>query len=87
MREYKLNKDKKENTTPSDEVINKHKNFDQIRTQYEDVVGRPKKPLYKNRKLFLFLILVALVAWLIAEAIQEESKNSEKEEQKTESTD
>lgn len=87
MKEYKLNKAKKETTTPSDEVINKHKNFDNLRVQYNDVVKPPKQPLYKNRKLFIFLILIGLVAWLVAEAIQEEKENHEKEEgTKTEST-
>lgn len=79
MIEYKLNKDKKENATPSDEVINKYKNFDNLRAQYQDVVKPPKQPLYKNRKLFFFLILIGLVAWLVAEAIQEEKDENTKE--------
>ncbi|MCB9196033.1 MAG: hypothetical protein H6600_08450 [Flavobacteriales bacterium] len=83
MREYKLNKEKQD-TTPSDEVINKYKNFDNLRTQYTDVVKRPKQPLYKNRKLFFFLLLIGLVAWLIAEAIQEESKKEENPTEKVE---
>jgi len=81
MREYKLNKDKKETTaTPTDEVINKYKNFDNIRVQYNEVVKPPKKPLYKNRKLFLLLLLIAVVAWVVAIAIDEEKENKEKEE-------
>lgn len=84
MREYKLNKDKKETTTPTDEVINKHKNFDNLRAQYQDIVKPPKQPLYKNRKLFLLLLLIAVVAWVVAIAIDEEKENEEKEEkQKT----
>lgn len=87
MKEYKLNKTKKETTTPTDEVINKFKNFDNLRAQYDDVVKPPKKPLYKNRKLFLLLLLIAVVAWLVAIAIQEEQEEQEKEEkQKTQAT-
>ncbi|MCB9195330.1 MAG: hypothetical protein H6598_03815 [Flavobacteriales bacterium] len=85
MKEYKLNKDKKETTTPSDEVINKFKNFDKLRVQYDDIVKPPKQPLYKNRKLFLFLIMIGLVSWLVSIAVEEEQKEKEKEEkQKTE---
>ncbi|CAG5083434.1 hypothetical protein [Parvicella tangerina] len=84
MKEYKLNRDKKETTTPSDEVIDKYKNFDNIRAQYNDVIKRPNKPLYKNRKLFLLLLLIAVVAWIVAIAIDEEQKNEEKEKEKTE---
>lgn len=87
MREYKLNKDKKDQATPSDEVINKYKNFDNIRVQYDDVVKPPKQPLYKNRKLFFLLLLIGLVAWLVAEAIQEESESSKNNDtKKTEAT-
>lgn len=83
MREYKLNKDKKKEAAPTDEVINKHKNFDQLRVQYEDVVKRPKLPLYKNRKLFFFLLLIGLVAWLVAEAMSEESNSSDDQQEQT----
>lgn len=88
MKEYKLNKTKKETATPTDEVINKYKNFDNIRAQYNDVVKRPKQPLYKNRKLFFFLVLIGLVAWLVAEAILEEKENKDEDNEtnKTEST-
>jgi hypothetical protein len=87
MREYKLNKDKKDQATPNDEAINKYKSFDNLRAQYEDVVRPPKQPLYKNRKLFFFLLLIGLVAWLVAEAIQEEEKDQNQEDtKKTEAT-
>jgi hypothetical protein len=57
-------------------MVNKYKNFDKIRAQYEDIVRRPKTPLYKNKKLFLFIIIVGILAWLVAEAIDIE-ENSE----------
>lgn len=80
MKEYKLNKAKKETTTPSDEVIDKFKNFDKLRMQYDEVVKPPKTPLYKNKRLFLLLLLIAVVAWVVAIAIEEEEENKEKEE-------
>ncbi len=76
MREYKLNKDKKD-TLPSDEVIKKHKSFSDLRASYDDVVKRPREPLYKNRKLFLFLLLVGLTIWMIYEYSEENKENTE----------
>lgn len=74
MRKYKLNRTH-ERTVPTDAMVNKYKNFDKMRAQYEDVVRRPKTPLYKNKKLFLFIIIIGLLAWLVAEAIDvEENK-------------
>lgn len=88
MKKYTLNTDKKEafNKTdiPSDAVINKYKSFNNLRTSYEDVTKPPTLPLYKNKKLFLFLILIAVVAWVIAETANDE--DAEKEETKIEIT-
>ena len=71
MREYKLNKDKKD-TLPSDEMIKKHQNFNDLRASYDDVVKRPREPLYKNKKLFMLLLLVGLTIWMIYEYVEEE---------------
>ena len=79
MRKYKLNRTH-ERTVPTDAMVNKYKNFDKMRAQYEDVVRRPKTPLYKNKKLFLFIIIVGILAWLVAEAIEVE-ENSEQIQQ------
>ncbi len=88
MKKYTLNKDKKEDfnkiEVPSDAVINKYKSFDQLRMSYDDVTKQPAQPLYKNKKFFLFLILIAVVAWVISETIDE--KNEDTEESKTELT-
>ena len=81
MREYKLNKDKKD-TLPSDEVIKKHKNFNDLRVSYDEVMKRPREPLYKNKKLFMLLLLIGLTIWMIYEYAEE--KKDEKEEPKTE---
>lgn len=85
MREYKLNKDKKD-TLPTDEVIKKYKSFSDLRTSYDDVVKRPREPLYKNRKLFLFLLLAGLTLWMIYEYEEDKKKEDAKEKEKTEQT-
>jgi len=82
MKKYKLNNDAQK-AMPSEEQILKYKSFDKLRTSYEDVVKPSKQPLYKNRRLFMLLILIGAVAWAIYETSQDESsKEKEKTEQK-----
>lgn len=85
MRFYKLNKDKKDKL-PSDEVILKYKNFNQLRTTYEDITKRPPLPLYKNRKLFMLLLLIGLTIWMIYEYNEEQKKESKDAPTPTEET-
>ena len=73
MRKYKINRDK-ERKLPPHAVSDKFKDFDKIRMQHGDITKRPKQPLYKNKKLFMLLILIALVAWVVSESIQEEKE-------------
>jgi hypothetical protein len=53
---------------PTDEQISKHKDFRKLRANYNEAT-KPlyKTPLYKNKKVFLALILLAIIAYLIAE--------------------
>jgi len=71
MRKYKINRDN-ERKLPPHAVSDKFKDFDKIRMQYGEITKRPKQPLYKNKKLFMLLILIALVAWVVSESIKEE---------------
>ncbi len=64
MKQYKINRTKKENL-PSDETVEKHKDYSKLQVRYDDVTKRSKKPLYKNPKMFLFFLLVAVVAYVI----------------------
>lgn len=76
MRKYKVNRDKPVKL-PSKETIEKYKDFPRLRHEYDHYVKRPKKPLYKDKKMFFFLLLVALLALLIAQAMQEEEEEAE----------
>lgn len=71
-----LNKDKKDNL-PSDEVILKYKNFNQLRRTYEDITKRPAQPLYKNRKLYMLLLLIGLTIWMMYEYNEEQKKEQQ----------
>jgi hypothetical protein len=85
MKKYTLNNDKKETQIPSDAVIKKHKSFKDLRASYDDVTKRTNVPLYKNKKLFLLLILIGVVAWVISETATD--PESEKDTDKIENTD
>ncbi len=73
MKEYKLNKDYKE---PSEKDVRKYKDFGKLSHAYEKMTKRPK-PLYKNPKIFLALVIIALLAWLLAEEFSENKKSDE----------
>lgn len=65
MKKYKINKDKK-SPDITDEQIMKYKNFDSLFVSYKNITKRQKIPIYKNKKIFLFLILLALVAYVLS---------------------
>jgi len=65
MKKYKINKDKK-SPELTDEKIMKYKNFDSLFVSYKDITKRQKIPIYKNKKIFLFLILLAFVAYILS---------------------
>ena len=66
MKKYKLNKDKSPEI-PSKEKMDKHKDFGQLFHSYENFTKRPKKPIYKDPKYFLFLFIIVVIVYLIAE--------------------
>ena len=43
----------------------RYKDFATISHQYERIAKRPKKPLYRDPKLFLLLLIIGLVMLLI----------------------
>lgn len=59
---YKYNKNKKQ---PSTEEINKYKDFGRLVTPYEEAKKRMHRPLYKDPKAFLALLLLILIVYLI----------------------
>lgn len=61
--------------TLTDEQISKHKDFRKLRANYNEAT-KPlyKTPLYKNKKVFLALILIVLLAYLLAEFLDEKKE-------------
>jgi hypothetical protein len=64
MRKFSINRNpnKKE---PTKEQINRHKDFSRLSQNFEQIYKRPKKPIYKNPKLFLYLIILGLILYLM----------------------
>jgi len=64
MRKFVLNTDKKK-TTPTDEQIKRQKDFSRLHHEYETLTKRGKKPLYRDPKLFMLLLILGLVLLLM----------------------
>ena len=82
MKKYKINKGPKKTLKISKSDIHRYKNFNKLMLQYDEVTKRPEIPLYKNKKLFLFLIIISLVAYFVYKEVQKEE--STQKEQNTE---
>lgn len=66
---YKNNlKFETDNNPLSDEQISKHKNFNKLMHEYQ-IATKPlyKTPLYKNKKVFLVILLILLMIYIIIE--------------------
>ena len=71
MRKYKVNREQAVKL-PSKEAMAKYKDFSRLTHEYDNIVKRPKKPLYRDKKMFIFILIVALMAVLIARSMAEE---------------
>lgn len=63
-RKFKLNTNQK-SLEPTQAQIDRHKNFQQFRNDYERVTKRSKYPIYKDKKLYLLLVLIGIVFLLL----------------------
>ena len=80
MSDLKFNIDKPD---LPDEQINKHKDFKKLIYNYQSAT-KPlyKTPLYKNKRVFIVILLILLVMFVIIEAMEkEEASNPVKTEQ------
>lgn len=74
MRKYKVNREQPVKM-PSKEAIEKYKDFSRLRHEYDDYVKRPKKPLYKDKKMFWFVLLILLITYLIIQSQQKKDED------------
>ncbi|MEM0997276.1 MAG: hypothetical protein AAGN35_09365 [Bacteroidota bacterium] len=61
---------------PTDEQIDGHKNFDRILADYHNLT-QPiyRRPLYKNPRAFVGLVLIFVIGYLVFQAVEEEAEN------------
>lgn len=74
MKKYTLNTENKP-AVPNDDTIGKHKDFGALFHEYENFTKRPKKPLYKDPKYFLLLIIIAILSYVVYELINKDQQS------------
>ena len=65
MKKYKVIKNKRPVKLTKEQIM-KHKNFDKLFMSYEDLTKRNKVHLSKSKKRFLYLLLLALIAYILS---------------------
>ena len=66
MTKYKINRDK-EPDIPTKEEMEKYKDFSRLSANYDKYTKRPKLPLYRDKRFFLALVIIALIAYLLSQ--------------------
>ena len=64
MRKFTRNIDNK-SLQPTEEQIKRKKDFSRIHHDYEKLTKRGKKPLYRDPKALIFIVLVAVIILLL----------------------
>lgn len=64
MRKFVVNRDPKK-IEPSKEQIDRYKDFTRLHHEYERLLKRGKKPLYRDPKLFMLIFIILLVLFLV----------------------
>lgn len=64
MRKFKVNNDARPKE-PTKEQMVRYKDFATISHRYDRIAKRPKRPLYKDPKLFLLLLIIGIVILLL----------------------
>ena len=76
---YKFKIDSK---VPSDEKIDKHKDFKKLKANYDkQVAPLYKKPLYKDPKALIVVLIILLLTYILVEVYQKEEGEGHKMEQ------
>ena len=63
MRKFSIHREKKE-IEPTDEQMKRHKDFARIHHEYERLTKRGKKPVYRDPKLYLLVVIIGIVLLL-----------------------
>ncbi len=63
MRKFRINREN--NVGPTEEQIARQKDFSRLHHEYERLTKRNKKPIYRDPKLYLLFVLIAIILMLI----------------------
>lgn len=86
MRKIQVNRGNKP-VEPTSEQIRKHKDFARLSHEYDRLTKRPRKPLYKDPKLFLLIFIILLILFLVFMESREKEISSSFEENQIEQND
>lgn len=64
MRKFSINREKKD-LEPTDAQIKRQKDFSRLHHEYERLTKRGKKPIYRDPKLYLLIVLIGIIILLI----------------------
>lgn len=78
-RTYRISPDKKR---PTDEEIARYKDHSRLQTNYNKAISMiHRRPIYKDPRAFLAILLIVLLAWLITEATGTKDQENPHDEQ------
>jgi hypothetical protein len=63
MRKFSIHREKKK-IEPTDEQIKRHKDFARLHHDYERLTKRGKKPVFRDPKLYLLVVIIGIVLLL-----------------------
>ena len=64
MRKFKLQSEDQP-IEPSKAQIERHKNVERFYHDYERLTKRSKQPIYRDRKLYLLMVLIGIILFLL----------------------
>lgn len=65
MKKYTIHKGKKTIRLTNEQIM-KYQDFDKLFINYNELTKRKKIPIHKSKKRFLYLLLLALAAYIIS---------------------
>lgn len=78
-RTYRISPDKKK---PTDEEIARYKDHSRLQTNYNKAINMiHRRPIYKDPRAFLAILLIVLLAWMITEATGARDKEGKQDDQ------
>jgi hypothetical protein len=84
MRKIQVNRGNKP-VEPTSEQIRKHKDFARLSHEYDRLTKRPRKPLYKDPKLFLLIFIILLILFVVFMESRGESPDNHEDSNEIES--